>query len=150
MVLLEAVGDKRRPWAIDFPDLPPLGDGLTVLGLLWRLIDWLTRRLDDVPGLDRRRLADFTDLAGANEIVEAMTANAAGLTAHHLAQLLAEQVRSLDASSFGATLRLNIISGGLRLLARMVFDVLEPGLPRTTAPAVSGRSSISASPSPAA
>ena len=63
VVLLEAVGDQRRPWPIDFPELPPFGDGLTVLGLLRRLIDWLTRRLDDVPGLDRRRVADFTDLA---------------------------------------------------------------------------------------
>ena len=129
VVLLEAVGDQRRPWPIDFPDLPPLGDGLTVLGLLRRLIDWLTRRLDDVPGLDRRRVADFTDLASANDIVGAMTANAAGLTARQLAQLLAEQVRSLDASSFGATFRLNVISGGLRLLARMAFDLLSPGLP---------------------
>ena len=58
-----------------------------------------------------------------------MTANAAGLTARQLAQLLAEQVRSLDASSFGATFRLNVISGGLRLLARMAFDLLSPGLP---------------------
>jgi uncharacterized protein with NAD-binding domain and iron-sulfur cluster len=136
LVLLETVGNERRPWAIDFPDLPALGDGLTVLGLLQRLVDWVTRRLDSVRGLDRKRVLDFTDLASANELVRAMTANAAvtssgiaNLTARQLAQLLAEQVRSLDASSFGATFRLNIISGGLRLLARMVFDLLSPELP---------------------
>ena len=61
------VQGERKPWAIDFPDLPDLGGGATVLGLLNRLIGWLGGHVRKVQPLAAQPLAPFHTSAAAGD-----------------------------------------------------------------------------------
>lgn len=132
LVLLEQVAGQSRHWTIDAPDLPSFGGGVTVLDLLRMLIGWLNGHVGGIAGLDQLRVADFRKTMHPLE-ADAITAMAgpAGMTdqtARHLKDFLASQIQSLEA---GAPLPLvGVLSGGMRLLARMLFTLLEPSLPQ--------------------
>lgn len=132
LVLLEQVAGQSRHWTIDAPDLPSFGGGVTVLDLLRKLIGWLNGHVGGIPGLDQLRVADFSRTLHPLE-VEAITAmagpgGATYQTARHLTDSLAGQIQSLEA---GAPLPLvGVLSGGMRLLARMLFKLLQPLLPQ--------------------
>ena len=132
LVLLEEVAGQCRPWTIDCPDLPLLGDGLTVLELLRKLIGWLSGHVAGIAGLDQLRVADFARTSHPLEAkaIAAMVgpAGVADHTARQLTDFLAGHIQSLEAGA--PDWLLDVLSGGMRLLARMLFTLLEPFLPQ--------------------
>lgn len=133
LVLLEEVAGQRRPWTIDCPDLPSC-DGLTVLGLLRRLIGWLNGHLAGIAGLDQLRVADFAKTSHPQEAAAiAAMAGPAGVTdqtARHLTDFLAGQIQFLEPGASDAAHQADVLSGALRLLARKLFPWLQPFLPQ--------------------
>ena len=133
VVLLENVADDWRSWKIDFPDLPALGSGTTVLGLLRRVIGWLGGALADLTGLDERLISSFPahteDAASLALGVMTSGAGAGTHTGRHLLGFLAGAVQMLEAGALGADFLADVISAGLWLLCRIVFDLLRPCLP---------------------
>jgi uncharacterized protein with NAD-binding domain and iron-sulfur cluster len=131
LVLLEQVGGQTRPWAIEFADLPDLGGGTTVLGLLRRIIGWLGGTLAGVAGLRDRPVSQFAahqDPAGAR-ILAALSASGGQHSGQQLLDYLAGAVQNLQPGGVGSGWLADLISDGLWLLARVVFDLLRPGLP---------------------
>ena len=134
LVLLEEIAGQCRPWKIDCPDLPSLGDGLTVLGLLRKLIGWLSGHVAGIARLDQLRVADFAKTSHPLEAAAiAAMAGPAGVTdqtARHLTDFMAGQIQFLEPGAPGAALQASALSGAMRLLARMLFTLLEPSLPQ--------------------
>lgn len=133
-VLLELVQGERKPWAIDFPDLPDLGGGATVLGLLNRLIGWLGGHVRKVQPLAAQPLAPFHTSAAAGD--RARLALVLGtpdlLPTHnvqHLADGLSAGIRSLSRGDPMSSVIADALSLGLKLLANTTFAFLKAPLP---------------------
>jgi hypothetical protein len=132
VVLLEQAKDKWRHWQVEFPDLPELGGERTVLDLLRRLIGWVLDTLRPVPELGQRRVADFVGDAGVGETATIRLLTGGLLegdhTGRHLLEFIAGQLPLIGHGVVDSKLR-QFVSGGLRLLARMLWDVVGDRLP---------------------
>ena len=133
LVLLEEIAGQCRPWTIDCRDLPSI-DGLTVLGLLRKLIGWLSGHVAGIPGFEQLRVADFARTSHPQEAAAiAAMAGPAGVTnqtARHLMDFMTGQIQFLEPGAPGAARQAGVLSGALRLLARNLFLWLKPLLPQ--------------------
>jgi uncharacterized protein with NAD-binding domain and iron-sulfur cluster len=127
VALTETVAGHERDWAIDFPDAPALGHDLTVLTLLRRVIAWILDRARAVSGLDQVALGGLAARIGRVEaVISHLTAGAAPAAHHagHLLDWLAGLMPALD-----GRIERRLLSGGLKLLAHALWDLLSPRLP---------------------
>lgn len=136
LVLLEEIEGECHPWTIDSPDLP-LIDDLTVLGLLRKLIGWLSGHVAGIPGFEQLRVADFAKTAHPKEAAAiAAMAGPGGVTnqtAQHLMDFTKGQIQFLEPGTEDASRQAGVLSGAMRLVARMLFPLLEPELPKDDA-----------------
>ena len=135
VVLLEAVEGGRRPWAIDFPDLPDLGGGATVLDLLNRLIGWLNGHVRNNDALGAQAIAPFAATAtlGDSARLAAVIGAPSLLPTHnvrHLMDGLSAATLSLSRDAVLSPVIADAISLGLKLLAITTFAFLKPRLPQ--------------------
>lgn len=128
VVLTEMIDGVEREWAVDFPDLPLLGDGQTVLSLLRRLVGWVVGRARGIDALDSVPLGGHLAAADAIEaaLIDRLTGNS-GLAGHSASHLLDWVAGTLPL--LGGTLERELLSSGLRLLARVLWALLSPRLP---------------------
>ncbi|TWB87151.1 putative NAD(P)-binding protein [Bradyrhizobium macuxiense] len=136
LVLLEEIEGECHPWTIDSPDLP-LIDGLTVLGLLRKLIGWLSGHVAGIPGFEQLRVADFAKTAHPKEAAAiAAMAGPAGVTnqtAQHLMDFAKARIQFLEPGTEDASRQAGVLSGIMRVVARMLFPLLELELPKDDA-----------------
>jgi uncharacterized protein with NAD-binding domain and iron-sulfur cluster len=128
VVLTETVRGAERDWPVDFPDMPVLGQDRTVLTLLRRLVGWALERARAIEGFDTVALGGLLAEAEAAEraLVARFTGTAAP-TPHHAGHLL-DWLRGALPLIDGPIER-ELLSGGLRLLARALWVLLSPLLP---------------------
>ena len=132
--LLELVQGERKPWAIDFPDLPDLGGGATAWASGNRLIGWLGGHVRKVQPLAAQPLAPFHTSAAAGD--RARLALVLGtpdlLPTHnvqHLADGLSAGIRSLSRGDPMSSVIADALSLGSLLLANTTFAFLKAPLP---------------------
>jgi uncharacterized protein with NAD-binding domain and iron-sulfur cluster len=128
VVLTETVRGAERDWPIDFPDMPVLGQDRTVLTLLRRVVGWALERARAVAGFDTVALGGLLAEAEAAEraLVARFTGGAAAAPHHagHLLDWLSGALPLID-----GPIERELLSGGLRLLARAMWAALSPLLP---------------------
>jgi uncharacterized protein with NAD-binding domain and iron-sulfur cluster len=134
LVLLESVQGQSRPWGIDFPEMPGLSGGATVLDLLNALIKWVRSRVLEAGPLAAAPLAPFHASLGTGDRARLATVFGTPdlLPTHnvqHLADGVSAKALSLSPGDPISSVVADGLSLALKLLANTTFAVLKPRLP---------------------